>query len=166
MWACFYHMHHGHCLKAYRGFDPLSRNQDETHGPREHPHRRGAAVVGVAWNPCPFISPYRHMHAHVHTCERRHTHTHARMVPNWSIAEWTTCRGKSFFVPFPDVYTIRLTSPLNTWVYSGIASLGVSANTAEEMVMVRFSRCPPEALLSARCHIMARRDGPVAMTQS
>ena len=78
--------------------------------------------------------------------ERTHMHTsaHTRIhMHKLSIVECTTHRGKSFIVPLPDVYTVRLTSPLNSWVYSRTAGLGISADTVKEMVRARLQGSVP-----------------------
>lgn len=105
-------------------------------GPREHPHGRG---------PLP-----PHLSLNGHTCTHLHTHTCAS-CSRLSIVEWTARRGESFIFPLPDVYTVRLTSPLNSRVYSRTAGLGVSADAVEEMVRVRLQEngpglcCQPDA---------------------
>ena len=99
-------------------------------GPREHPHGRG---------PLP-----PHLSLNGHTCT--HLHRNAYTCTNCSkvsIGERTTHRGKSFIFPLPDVYTVRLNSPLNSRVYSRTAGLGVSADTVEEMVRVRLQGSGP-----------------------
>ena len=89
----------------------------------------------TAEGPCPFTSACTRMHTYTYT--HRHTHTYTcTHCSKLSIVKWTTHRGESFIFPLPDVYTVRLTSPLNSCICSRTAGLGVSADAAEEMVKV------------------------------
>lgn len=132
VWACSHHRH----VAAIRGPTEVGPSAwglgDEVHW------TSGASSWQRAFDPSP-LPEWTHMHTSAHT--QTYTCTNCSRL---SIVEWTTRRGESFIFPLPDVYTVRLTSPLNSGVYSRTAGLGVSADAVEEMLRVRLQESGPE----------------------